>query len=385
MTYAPGAMKPPRPLLALIAGLAPLAACGDAPAPRAASPPPVVVATPEVRGITLYEVVSARTEPFETVEVRARVEGVLLEVAHAEGLPVQQGDLMFRIDPEPFAARRDAAQAEVASAEAQAELADITATKLESAYEDRAVSEIQALEARAKHHVARQQVEVAQKSLAIRQLDVEYTEVRAPISGRAVKSDYFVGSLVGGLRSSALTTIVDDGKVRAWFTIPDRIYLAFVEDRRASGEATDAGDVLPEVELAREIDEGFPIRGRVDYVDPQVDVETGTLRVRATFDNAEGLLKGGLFVRIRLRTGELADAVVVPEVALARDQQGEHVYVVGPGDVVERREVVLGSRVDGGIVVMEGVAAEDRVIVAGQLSARPGAKVAPRGQERSDG
>jgi RND family efflux transporter MFP subunit len=340
---------------------------------------------PQVSDVTLYEVVSGRTEPFETVEVRARVEGVLLEVAHADGFPVEEGALMFRIDPEPFIAARDAAQAEVTSAEAQAELADITATKLEKAYEDRAVSELQALEARAQHNVAVQKVEVARKNLAIRELDVEYTSIHAHIAGRPVKSDFYVGSLVGGLGSAALTTIVDDSKVRAWFTVPDRIFLAYAEKRGAVAGTVDPAELLPAVELAREIDEGFPIQGRVDYADPQVDVETGTLRVRAVFDNADGRLKGGLFVRIRLRTGEQKNAVIVPEVALGRDQQGQYVYVVGNGDEVERREVVLGDRVEGGIIVTDGVAPDDRVIVAGQLSARPGAKVAPREQERSDG
>lgn len=350
-------------------------------------PPPVVVAEPIVRDVTVYQILSGRTEPVETVEVRARVEGVLLEIAHAEGLPVKEGTLMFRIDPEPFEAARDAAAAQVTSAEARAELTDITAGKLEDAYKHKAVSELQALEARAKNKVAVEDVKVATKNLAIRELDVTYTRVVAPISGRVAKSDFFVGSLVGGFSSSALTHIIDDSRIRAWFTLPDRIALKLIDQRGyLGGDGEDASDTEISVELAREIDgDEFPFTGVVDYADPEVDIDTGTLRVRAVFDNAHRRLSGGLFVRVRLQAGSLEGALVIPEVALGRDQQGQYIFVVGNGNIVERRAVKLGPRVDGGIVVVEGLAAGERVVIAGQLSARPGAEVTPRTSDSTAG
>ena len=358
--------------LGLLAGLV---GCSEKPAPIAPKPPLVEVQKPLVKDITNHEVVSGQTAPVQTVEIRARVNGVLEEIAHKEGEPLKAGDLMFRIDPAPFAAARDAAAAQLLSAKATAELADITASRLEKAYKDRAVSELQALEARAKHKVAVENVKVATKNLAIKQLDVSYTEIYAPIDGRAEQSEYFVGSLVGGLGTSALTKIYDDSKIDVWFTLPDRVMLDYAAKAQQEGRVREALDQLPPIELAREIDDDFPFQGRVDYVDPEVDLETGTLRIRAEFDNTEGQLKGGLFVRVRLQAGELKGATIVPEAALGRDQQGSYLLVVGDGGVVERRAVEVGSRTGDGLVILSGIEGADDVIVNGMISARPGATV----------
>ena len=184
-----------------------------------------------------------------------------------------------------------------------------------------------------------------------------------------------MGSLVGGLGTSALTKIYDDSKVDAWFTLPDRVMLEYAAKDEKEGRVREALDKLPPIQLAREIDEGFPFEGRVDYVDPEVDLETGTLRIRAQFDNADGKLKGGLFVLIRLQAGTIKDAIIVPEVALGRDQQGPYLFVVGKDDVVERRSVKVGPQTGDGIVILSGVDGTDSVIVNGMMSARPGAPV----------
>lgn len=335
--------------------------------PAALPPPAVTVAKPEQRDVIDYAIVTGTTEAIRIVEVRARVQGILQEISYAEGELVEIGDPMFRIDPAPFTAARDAAMARVTSAEAEERVSETTAQRMERSAQDKAVSELQALEARARAEAAAAEVEVARKEEAIKQLDVDYTDVRAPITGLAARSSYKVGSLVGAIDSAELTTIYDDSKVYAWFTIPDR---TFLEARQPEGQTKDV-----EIEIATENDEGFPHRGVFDYADPSVDQETGTIRVRAVFDNPERLLVGGLFVRGRIALQTLEDALLVPESALGADQVGRYVYTVDSEGKVERRAVELGPREDGLRVILSGVDADDRVIVQGLLRARPGALV----------
>lgn len=353
--------------------------------PKVVQPPPpnVGVAKPLVQDVEEVVEATGTTEPFETVEVRARVQGTLLEIRHQEGMLVEAGQPMFRIDPAPFQATRDAASAQLAAAEAQAELADTTANRLEQAFNDRAVSELQALEARAQHKVTVQQVEVSREQLAIQELDLSYTEIAAPITGRTEKSDFYVGSLVGGFGAPPLTRIFDESKIRVWFTISDRVLLKLMERRvaeegaRALKEVGESLDFLPPVRLAREVDDGFPLVGKIDYLDPSVDVTTGTLRMRAVFDNADRRLLGGLFVRLQLPLAVQQDQVVVPESAIGSDPQGRFLLVVNDQNLVERRDVVLGTRVEAGVAIAKGLGKDDRVIVSGLLRARPNNPVTP--------
>lgn len=319
----------------------------------------------------MYRTFTGRTEAFESAEVRARVEGVLLDVTYDERKPVEKGAKMFVIDPASFQAARDAAKAEVDANVAAVELADTTARKLEKAFETRSVSELQALEARAQHEVAVAKLEVARKQLAIKELDLAYTQIAAPIHGRPVETDYVVGSLVGSLGSGALTTILDTSKIRVWFSVDDRTVLRMMEEKGPDAEP-------PVIELQREGDPDYAFRGTLDYFEPTVNTSTGTLRVRAVFDNADEKLVPGLFVRVRIATKELQDATLVPETALNSDQAGRHLLVAGAGDVVERRAVTLGPLLPEGRVVLTGLEKTDRVIVQGLLRARPGAKVSPR-------
>lgn len=333
-------------------------------------PPNVTVALPTQRDVVEYAEVTGTTEAFRVVEVRARVQGILQAVLYQEGMKVDKDTPLFQIEPAPFVTTRDAAQARVTSAQVQAKLADTTARRMERSAQDKAVSELQALEARAQADAAVAEVEVAKKELAIKQLDVDYTHVLAPISGRVARSNFKVGSLVGSMESTALTTIYDDSKIYTWFTMPDRIFLL----------AKQAGDVkddqpFPEVELATEVDQGFPHRGQIDYADPAVDAETGTLRIRAVFDNENGALVGGLFVRCRISIQTIPNALLVPETAIGVDQVGRYVFVVDDQGTVERRKVELGP-MDGDLrVINSGLKADDRVIVRGILRARPGGKV----------
>lgn len=352
-----------------------LAACGAKNEFQPPPPPRVTVATPVIRDVTTYEDFTGTTEAVDVVEIRARVQGILHEIAYAEGRPVEAGAVLFRIEKDRFEAERDAALAQVTAAETEARQAEVAAQRMERSLEDEAVSELQALEARAKAATAAAAVEVARSRLAIDELELSYTEVTTPIAGRAERSSFAVGSLVGGLGGAPLTRIHDESKINVWFSVPDRLVQTTRVKSIASGTASQTE--YPEVELRTEVDDGWPHRGRIDYADPAVDAETGTLRIRAVFDNATRQLLPGLFVRIRVAGRRLEDALLVPEEALGADQLGRYLLVVGDGDVVERRAVELGPRDGRDRVVLSGVEPGERIVVQGLLRARPGARVTP--------
>ena len=334
-------------------------------------PPTVTVATPQVRDVVEYADLTGRTAPFQEVEVRARVEGILLESLYEEGQRVTEGDVLFRIDPAPFIAQRDAAAAQVQRAEAELELAEVTADRVERSARDGAVSELQALESRAKAKAAAAQLEVARRELAIRQLSVDYTEVHATLTGQIESGAPAIGSLVGPGSDSLLTRIYDTTRVYAWLTLSDRLLL--LASNRADGQSRPELEVL----LATEIDDGYPFRGTIDYIDPVVDTDTGTVRVRGVFDNADGRLKAGLFVRGRIAVRMLEDALLVPETAIGTGQAGKYVLIVNAENVVEVRPVTLGPAEGPMRVIRTGLTGGERVVVSALLRARPGSKVVP--------
>ena len=292
-----------------------------------------------------------------------------MQKSFTPGAIVDEGDVLFVIDDEPFIAYRDAAQATVASAEARMRLAETTADRTERASQDGGVSELVALEERAKADAAKADYEIALRELAIRQLDVDYATVQSPIRGRIAKSPMVIGELVGqSADSSLLTTVYDDTKIYVNFTVPDRLYLSAIREHGPD-------QAPPRVQIKTEADQDFPFVGVIDYIDPSVDPTTGTIGVRAVVENPDRSLLPGLFVQIRVEVGTVENALLVPRTAISRDQVGAFVYVVNNEGIVERRDVVLGSIEGGEQVVLSGIGADDRVIVVGILRARPGAPV----------
>jgi len=335
-------------------------------------PPTVTVATPAQRDVVEYAMITGRTEVGIAVDIRARVSGILQEVQFEPGTEVQVGDPLFQIDAEPFAAARDALQARVESAGAALHLAENKAKRVERSALDGAVTELQALEARAEADVAAAALKVAQRELAIKQLDVNYTEIRAPISGWIERSPFDVGDLVGNSpQTSLLTTIYDDSLIRVYFSVPDRIFLNAIRIQEPDAEP-------PAVEVGTELDEGYPFVGQIDYADPTVDEATGTVQVRAKVQNDDRRLVGGLFVRLRLTIRTHKNALLVPQIAIAADQIGSYVLVVDGDGVVERRDIQLGPTDGADRVVTSGLTPGDRVIVRGLLRARPGSTVTPQ-------
>ncbi len=336
---------------------------------QAPPPPAVTVANPNQRDVVEYRVLTGTSEAFSAVEVRARVQGILMQKSYTPGDMVNEGDVLFVIDDEPFIAYRDAAQATVASAEANMKLAETSAERNERSAQDGGVSELVALEERAKADAARADYEIALRELAIRQLDVDYATVRSPIRGRVAKRPMVIGELVGqSADSSLLTTVYDDSKIYVNFTVPDRLYLSAIREQGGEQEP-------PRVQIRTEADDGFPFEGVIDYIDPSVDSTTGTIGVRAVVENPDRLLLPGLFVQIRVEIGTVEGALLVPRTAISRDQVGAFVYVVNDEGIVERRDVELGASEVDEQVVLSGIGADDRVIVVGILRARPGAPV----------
>jgi len=333
-------------------------------------PPEVGVSNPVVRDVTLYAELFGQTEAVQTVEVRARVEGILLEALAAPGAVVREGDLLFRIDPDVFIAERDAAAAKVQRAEAELQLAQVKLDRTRRAEAQRAANEVEVLEAEAAAETAAAEVEVARRELAVKQLSVDYTDVEAPLTGELEEGAPDIGSLVGGLGSGRLTRIHDTSSVHVWVTVPDRVFLRRVAPDMERGE-----DPAYPIEVSTEADEGYPHSGVINYIDPAVDPETGTLRFRAIVENGDGALKPGLFVRCRLVSGELENALLVPAAAVGSGQIGSYVLVVNGEGVVQVRPVRPGP-IEGRLRVIEsGLEPGDRVVVRGILRARPGQTV----------
>jgi len=354
-------------ILAMIVLIAP--GCGEGNEFQPPPPPAVTVALPTRHDVVEYADFTGTTEVVRAVEIRARVTGVLQEVRFAPGSEVEAGAPLFLIDPAPFVATRDAAAAKVASEEAQLRLAETTADRTERSARDGAISDLQALEARAKADAAAASLVVAQRELAIKQLDVDYTNITAPISGRVERTPFGIGSLVGQTTDKALlTTIYDDSRIYVNFAVSDRVYLQAL--KRDSGNSEP-----PKIEIATEADTDYPFVGQIDYADPTVDAKTGTLRVRAVVDNPDRKLVGGLFVRVRLNVRTIENAMLVPRTAIGADQVGSYVLTVDAEGTVVRRNIELGP-IDGeNRVVTSGLSPDERVVIRGLLKARPGAKV----------
>ncbi|QDU35938.1 Efflux pump periplasmic linker BepF [Maioricimonas rarisocia] len=365
-------------------------------------PPKVTVATPVVQTVTQFVEENGETEAVERAEVRARVRGFLEEIRFQPAQTVQKGDVLYVIEQDEYIAAQSAARAALTAAEAAIEVADasiknadVEVTRSNLEYErqkslfdqdattksdfERAVANRDAAvaalnSAQASRSAALADRDKAQAQLEQADLDFGYTEVQAPISGQITRTLIKQGNLVES--GSHLATIVARDPIYANFSISDRQALRLQEARLEGTTPSERADFdLTEIPvyLGRELDQGYPFAGNLNYIDQEgVDQETGTLALRAIFDNPDERLLAGLFVRIRVPVGELEDAVLLPEKAVSRDQVGTFVLVVNGEDVVQRREITTGARYGDMIVIATGLEASERVVLEGVQRARPG-------------
>lgn len=343
----------------------------------------VSVAAPILRRVTQWDEYSGRFAPSETVEVRPRVSGFVDKIHFKDGQIVNAGDILFTIDPRPFEIALDSAKAEVARTTAQVELAETEVERAEPLVKSRTITERDFDQRRANLNIARAQQQAAQASLKSAELNLEWTQVKAPISGRISDRKVDVGNLVstGQMGTTLLTTILQAEPIYFIFDVSESDYL-----RHARRFLTNGGksprDARSPVRIRLADETLWSRTGIMDFVDNQLNPRSGTLRVRAILDNKDGLLTPGVFGRLQLSGGDI-DALLIPDSAVLSDQARKIVYTLGPGNVVKPAPVTLGPVVDGLRVVSEGLQPSDRVVIdsLANPAVRPGVKVAPQNGE----
>lgn len=374
--------------MALVAGL--FAACGEqkAPAAGAAPPPPKVsVAKPVQKKVTERDEYVGRFVAFDYVEVRARVSGYLEKIHFKDGQLVKQGDPLFTIDPRPFKAAVAQAKASIEQAKANRAFAESDLKRGESLRAGTTITQ-QALDQRMQaSRVAAAAVTAQQAGLEQAELDLSFTELTAPISGRIGDRRVSVGNLVSGGASGSTTllaTIASIDPIRFEFTMDEASYLRYlrIAGGKASAEA-DRGMTLP-VQLKLIDEDKFSHEGKIDFVDNAIDRSSGTIRGRALFANADSKLTPGMFGRIQIATSAPVAALLVPDAAIATEQVRKFVYVLDADNVAHPKYVKLGQLVDG-LRVVEGIEPDDTIVVNGLMRVRPGVKVAPENVEVETG
>ncbi|PCE32776.1 efflux RND transporter periplasmic adaptor subunit [Burkholderia ubonensis] len=364
------------PLGAVCALLLALSGCHDGNGDRPAqSPPEVGVATIAPRTVRLADEFNGRVEAVDAVELRPRVSGYLQRVAYKEGDLVPQGAVLFVIDPRPYRIALDRAIAQRQRARAAAGLAQVQLKRVQTLIDSHATSQEELDNARAADAQARADLQAADAAVADAQLNLGFTEVRAPISGRVGRAMATVGNLARA-DDTLLTTVVSQDPVYVYFDCDEQSYLRY-NARRTDPKHRAIGADPVRVGLANET--GFPHAGTVDFLDNRLDSTTGTIRARVRLANADRTFTPGLYARVQLVGGRAEGALLVDDKAVLTDQDRKYVYVVGPGDKALRRDVTIGRALDGERIVEKGLKAGDRVIVDGvQRVFYPGAPVKPK-------
>jgi multidrug efflux system membrane fusion protein len=343
------------------------------PAPQAA---PVSVAVVEQRNVEIWDEFSGRLEAIERVEVRSRVAGALLSVHFREGALVKQGDLLITIDPAPYAAEVERLQAQLVAAEARALLAKSDVERGEQLSGSRIISQRELDQRLNAAREADANVKVARAALQSAQLNLDYTQVRAPVAGRVGRLEVTVGNLVAaGSGAPVLTSLVSVNPIYASFNADEQVVtraLKTLADENVAGQV----ERVPVRMTVGANDAG--LEGKLQLIDNQVDARSGTVRVRAVFDNAEGRLIPGQFARLRMGQPKPEPALMVNERAIGTDQNKKFVLVVNSENKAEYREVTLGAAADTLRVISSGLKGGEHIVVNGLQRVRPGALVAPQ-------
>ncbi len=336
---------------------------------------PVSVAVVEAKSVTQWSEFSGRLEAVDHVELRSRVQGAIQSVHFQEGAIVEKGDLLVTIDPAPYQAEVARAQASVTAAEARASLARVELKRGTQLLASNAVSQSEVDQRNNGLASAEADLGAARAVLQSAALNLGYTEIRAPITGRVGKIEITAGNLIAaGPSSPILTRLVSLSPIYASFEADERIVSGILAELP---EGVNARNFIDRVPVRMDVAGSSDVSGKLQLVDNSVDPQSGTIRVRAVFDNANGALMPGQFARLSLGQAKSEDAVLVHERAIGTDQNKKYVMVVKPDNTTEYREITVGMKSDGLRVVTAGLKAEERIVVNGLQRIRPGALVAP--------
>lgn len=365
------------PVLALALALA---GCGQPTAQQQGAPPPpqVTVASPEARTVTDTDEYVGRFIAIDEVNVRARVSGYLDKIGFTDGQMVKEGDVLFTIDQRPFKIAVDQAQANLAQAKANLDFTKADLERARTLLEDKTSNAIskQTFDQRTQaERTAAAIVQSQEAQVRSAQLDLGFTEVKAPVSGKIGDRRVSVGNYVTGGTGGTptlLAVIVSTDPIRFEFTIDEASLLRLT--RRQGGTEFKGEPVT----LRLIDDKDFVHKGKLDFLNNVIDRETGTIRGRAVFDNKDGLFRPGMFARLRLQSSDPYQALVVPDVAIGTEQVKKFVYVVGPENKVSQKFVTLGPLQGDMRVIREGLTPDDKVVVNGLMRVRPGVTVTPQ-------
>jgi len=344
-----------------------LTACSGSHAEEAGMPPPpsVSAAPVLVKQVSQWDDFSGRVEAVESVELRPRVSGYIDKVNYVEGQEVKKGDVLFTIDARSYRAELDRATAELNRARTQAQVSRSEADRARRLSDQQAISTETWEQRRAVSEQALAQVQAAQAAVDAARLNMEFTQVRAPINGRAGRAMVTAGNLVtAGDSASVLTTLVSLDKVHVYFDADEGTFLRYAQMARKGERPSERDSELP-VKVGLSGETGYPHEGKVDFLDNQVTRSTGTIRVRALLDNADRAFTPGLFARVQLLGSGQFQAMLIDDKAVLTDQDRKFVYVVDKDNKAQRRDIELGRTADGLRIVEQGLKAGDRVIIDG--------------------
>jgi RND family efflux transporter MFP subunit len=354
-----------------------LAATGPASAQGGpAQPPPVTVAKPVVKDIVERTDFIGRFEAVDQVDVRARVSGYLDKVHFQDGTLVKAGDVLFTIDPRPYRNVLEQAKAAVTSSQVRLEFAQSDLDRAEQLRRTGNIADQLFDQRRQSFLTAKAELDRAQAALRQAQLDVDFTEVKSPLSGRISRRLVSEGNLVNA-NETVLTNVLTLDPIQFYFDVDERSYLAFSRQEQG-GTRTSANGSVNEVVLTLTDERLGQRKGQLDFVDNRLDAASGTIRARAVFDNKDLFLTPGLFGRVTVGASDPYKGILLPDEAIGSDQDRRVVYVVGDNNVVTLKPVRIGPRIDGYRVIRDGLTGDETVVVNGLVRVRPGAPITPQ-------